>query len=287
MKLNKILALSFMAATIFACDKDENKVEEQETITGTFQLEFDNQVNRSSIDLKTPGDVEYDYVDINNQAFNLTNLGYYISKIELVGSNGVHADLMVASPNADEVKGYYQVLESDPSTQIINLSGIPEGSYNELRFTIGIDESGVQQGAMGGILDPAAGAWFWNWNAGYISMVIEGNADNSGQEYVDGGSGSATETGTFSFHIGGWKDVIPAEGETQKFVNNIKVITLDLESDILVTPDLTPNVHIAVDIMKILNGVDFSTTYAAHRPDLGAPFANNFQSAFSVDHVHQ
>lgn len=278
-----------MATTIIACDKNNETPNEQpEVVTGTFQLEFDNQVNRSSITLKTPGDVEYDFVDINNQAFNLTNVGYYISKIELVGSNGtVHEDVMVASPNASEVKGYYQIKESDPNSKFINLSGIPEGSYNQLRFTLGIDESGVQQGAMGGILDPASGAWFWNWNAGYISMVIEGNADNSGQEYVAGGHGGATEAGTFSFHIGGWKDVIPAEGETQKFVNNIKVITLDLESDILVNPALTPNVHIAVDFMKILNGVDFSTTYAAHRPDLGAPFANNFQSAFSVDHVHQ
>jgi len=282
---NIIFVCVISLLSITACNKDDNR---DAKAPGSLSVLFDNKLGDNSISIKEYGDKSFEYMDEDGQEINISLFAYYISAIELIGPDGIkHIDPLNVTANADEITGYYHVISSTPNSNVINLSGIEAGTYNKIRFTIGIDESGVQEGAAGGILDPAEGAWFWNWNAGYIGFGVEGNASNSGQEYVDWGNGFETLEGTYAVHVGGWKDVEPEPGEDAKFVNNIKVIELDFDSNIRIEDGLNPEAHINVHFEELLEGIDYSITYAVHRPDLGKPFAEKLVDVFELDHVHQ
>ncbi|MEQ9166269.1 MAG: hypothetical protein RLO12_08425 [Fulvivirga sp.] len=285
MKLTYYFALA--AILLFtACSDDDAP---QVTENGTFQLEFDHFVGSTPMSLIDAGSEDYMFETASGEAFNITTFRYYISKIKLEGPNGeLFEDVMNVSPNADEVKGFYLVNQADASSRHIDLSDVPAGTYNKVTFTVGIGEEGIEEGAAGGILDPAEGAWFWNWNAGYIGFAIEGGAQNSPQEQIEG-EGWIVYENSFALHVGGWKDVAPAEGETQKFVNNLREVTLNFDSKIRVGEGLDPNAHIVVDILKVLDGatIDFSQTFAVHSPKPGQPFAEKIPEAFILDHTHQ
>ncbi len=283
MKSIQLLALSALILLFSACKDDELEAQ----TFGTFEVEFDNRVGSEAISLEEAGSQNYSYTTASGQAFNLSLFGYYISKIKLEGPNGeLYEDEMKVSPHADEVKGFYQVLQSEPASRFIQLENVPAGTYHRITFTVGIADEGIQDGAAGGILDPAEGAWFWNWNAGYIGIAMEGSAQNSGQEEVVG-DGWTIPAKSFALHVGGWKDVPAATGEEQRFVNNVKTISLAFDSGVRVGEALEPNAHIVVDVLKLLGNVDFSTTYSVHVPKAGQPFAENIPAAFILDHTHQ
>jgi len=282
MNLKIILAIVILAAVSFSCSDDETPTVE----TGTFQLFFDNKVGSSEVTLQEVGTSSYDYETANGQKFNLSEFGYYLSKIQLEGPNGEFYE-EENSVTAAESKGYHLIREAVSGSGGIILENVPAGTYDKVTFTLGVDEEGVEEGAAGGSLDPAGDAaqWFWNWNAGYIFFKMEGNAEDSGQEYVDWGGGFETQAGTFAFHVGGWKDV----ADNENFVNNVRTITLDFGTTVSVSEELSPLAHVVVDAMKVLDAteVDFSTTYSVHSPKFGQVFADQLSEIFLVHHVHQ
>lgn len=247
---------------------------------GTFGIEFSNMVGTQTMSLDAAGASNFRYTTASGQAFNVSSFGYYISEVKLEGPNGeYYADAMNVSANAADVKGYYHVLENNSASKIITLQNVPAGTYNKVTFTVGVSESGVQEGAAGGVLDPAAGAWFWNWNAGYIALSIEGAAESSTQtDHV------------FQLHVGGWKDV-PADetGGVERFVNNVKTVTLNFGTTVSASDNLAPVAHVTVDALMLLNmaGIDFATTSMVHSPKAGQPIAHHIPHVFGLDHVHQ
>lgn len=281
MKISKVIALLALIGITMSCENNDDPKPDE---FGTFQIYFDNKVGSSEVLLKNAGSTDYDYETTIGEKFNLSMLGYYVSKIKLEGPNGELFEDEV-SVSASESKGYYQVLENNSSTHNITLQNVPAGTYNKVIFTIGVEEDGVQEGAAGGVLDPAKGAWFWNWNAGYIGFAFEGTAENSSQQYVNRGNGSETQEKTFAFHIGGWKNV----SGNENFVNNVREVSLDFGTTVTVAEDLSPSAHVVADILKLLNEVeiDFSTTYSVHAPKAGKPFADVLNEIFIVHHVHQ
>lgn len=285
----RFVALSVFASLLFsACTDNDDEVEPDNQV-GEVVIKFDNKVGTSEMRLSELGSTDYAYTTTSGQTFNLTRFGYYISKIKLEGPNGeLYEDQMNVSPNPDEVKGYYHVLESTPSSQRITLENVPAGQYNRITFTVGIEEEGVQEGAAGGVLDPAEGAWFWNWNAGYIAFAVEGASPSSPQQFEDFGGGFFIPENAFQIHVGGWKDITPAPGEQQRFVNNNRTITLDFDSRVTVSDRLRPEAHIVVDALSALGeGINFEQSFSVHAPIKGAPFADNLPSAFIFDHTHQ
>lgn len=285
MKLFNFKAIALLAFVVFSmasCKSDEKKS------PGDFSILFDTKLADKTITIQEPGNKTYQYTDSKGQEINISKFAYYISEIELLGEKGVvYNDPLNVSANADEVKGYYHVTNTNASSKVINLKNVTAGSYNKIRFTIGINESGVKQGAAGGVLDPANGAWFWNWNSGYIGFGVEGNASTSGQDYIDWGNGNETQAGTFAIHVGGWKDIEPKAGETKKFVNNIKVIEIDFGTTVQIEKGLHPKAHLNVDLSKFLKDTDFATTFAVHAPILGKPFSEKLKDVFELDHIHQ
>ena len=283
MKTIKFIVISVCVLSVFtACQEDEGLTPEA---NGSFVVEFDNYVGDQPMQLDPVGSTEYRYTTGRGQEFNLSTFRYYISNIKLEGPDGaLFEDAMNVSANADEIAGYYLVKESEAASHYITLEDVPAGKYDKITFTLGIPEEGVQEGAAGGILDPAEDAWFWNWNAGYINLGVEGTAADSPQERIEG-DGWVTEAHSFGLHVGGWKEVEPEDN----FVNNIRMVTLNLGSSVTVSADLEPEAHMVFDLLKILDGagVDFSQTYSVHSPRLGAPLADQIPNAFTVDHVHQ
>ncbi len=283
MSIKNLFLAGWVSLLFFACVNDDEHHHDEAVEGGSFLLDFSHFVGSNELKMVAPGSTVYPYATADNQEFNITLFGYYLTQIRLIGDTVAYEDQVTSSINADEVKGFYHVLESDKSSKSIIFKNVPAGKYTHIEFTVGIPEEVVAEGAQGGILDLSNGAWFWGWNSGYISMKIEGHSPQS----VSLDENDAPDYGLV-FHIGGWRDVVPPTGEMQKLVNNIKTIRLELTDPAVVTENLQPQIHIVVDILKIINGAgfDFSKVYRLHNPAMGTPMADAFENAFVVDHVH-
>lgn len=264
-----LFGLTILLATFSACTKETT------TEYGQFSLEFDNKVGTEAVTLNASGSTDYPYRTAMSQDFNIQTLGYYISRVELTGPNGEsYSDEVSTGATAEEVKGFYQVLESNASSKSIALENVPVGTYDKITFTIGVEADYVQDGANAGILDPSNGGWLWNWDSGYIFYKLEGTSPASTK--VDH---------TFKFHIGGWKEM----AGNASLVNNVKRITLDFPSSAEVTTSSDQEAHIIMNLLEILDGhhaVDFSTTDRVMSPIDGADFAHSLEDAFMVHGIH-
>ncbi len=245
----------------FSCD-DSTDVEKE--AFGKVSLMFENVVGETELSLAAEGATDYPYSNSLQQTFNIDLMGYYISKISLIGDGLTYDDIVLV--DATSAKGYYHVVAGESGSNMISLEDVPAGSYGQIKFTLGVDGSTVQEGALGGVLNPENGAWFWNWNAGYVAFMIEGSSEVAG-----------SEDHKMRFHVGGW-------GEP----NNVKEIALHLPVAIIVGDETSSMAHIKVDALKAFTGttdIDFSSTYAVHSPMAGQPIANNLINAFAAHHV--
>jgi hypothetical protein len=270
-----------MGALFFtACDKDDDGGKQT---FGTFALEFDNIAGDQDITLVDDASDDFKYTNGMGQTFNVSMLGYYITKVVLEGPNGEYfADSVATSADAAKVKGIYHLLESDVNSQVITLSNVPSGKYDKVTFTVGIPADIVQEGATGGVLDPAEGAWLWNWDAGYIGLAFQGRSLASPVA-----ASQWNPENSVQLHIGGWKEVPGNDA----MVNNVKTFTLDFGTSVNVGEKLAPNAHIQMDLLKVLTSdhytVDFTTVNQVHTPAGGHEIAEGLHDAFEVDHVHQ
>lgn len=279
MKFNKLFTVALLATALVSCAEDKKEETNEESPKGTLTLKFDNFFGTDDMELSSSTDtITYNYKNSNNQDFNVTRCGYFITNIKLEGPNGeLQLDKIESSADASKVKGFYYVDESDLTTQSITLQDIKEGTYNKITFNVGVPESAVKQGAQGGVLDPANElSIFWGWNSGYVGLVLEGLSSASPQK-----ADLTNPKYKVRYHIGGWKD----EGN---FVNNVQSVSLTFPESVEVVKNLTPKAHIVVDFKKLLQmaNVDFSTDYSIHMPAAGANIASHIGHMFSVEHVH-
>lgn len=283
MKKLLFLFTMLLGVTFFsACDNDDDDAAKE---PGTMDITFDNVAivggKQTQLTMATPGGTDYSYTNEMGQKFNINLLRYYISAIELEGPNGErYTDQL--DVKAAESKGYYLVDESNSKSQTVTLSGVPAGEYNKITFTVGVDSTGVVNGASGGVLDPA-NKMFWSWNSGYIAVKFEGQSDMS-----NGGASGETVTSDnkkgIVFHVGGWKNIAGSA-----FVYNNKKITLTFDN-LQVEKSKTPEVHLIFDVLSMFKGtknIDFTGNVNVHKPSDGADMANNIAKAFVFDHVHQ
>lgn len=284
MKKFLILIALFSGVFFFNACKDEEETGDP----GTLEVTFDNVAvvnnTQQQLSLASAGSTDYGYTNAMGQKFNITLLRYYISDIELDGPNGEHFhDHMEASASGS--KGYYLIDEGIASSQHINLEEIPAGQYNKITFTVGVDSSGVVDGAAGGALDPATCKMFWNWNSGYVAVKFEGQSDAS-----NGGVGGAeTIAGDnahgMAYHIGGWKNIAGTA-----FVYNNKRLSFTFDTIVKIDGKQSPELHMVFDVLKLFSGhkdIDFTGNHNVHKPSDGVDVANNMEHAFSYDHIHQ
>ncbi len=273
-RFHKLLLLCLFLITAFSCQEDDAPRMDE---VGEMIVKFDNHVGNQPMQLDDEGSTNYRYTNSSGQEFNITRFGYYISHVKLEGPAGeMFIDEMNASANETELKGYYRVVQGESDTYNVHLKNIPAGQYNKITFSLGVKEDGIQEGAVGGILDRAAGAWFWNWNSGFINVLFEGHSP-----------ASPRDGNTVKFHIGGWKN-IPGEGEQpQRFFDNNVAVSLDFDATVRVSETLRPSPHIHMDVLKWMESVDLEVVNDIHSPAAGRDLTPNLSKAFFVDHTHQ
>jgi hypothetical protein len=166
------------ADTIIVTKVDTLRIEVTPTTpTGKMTFEFEN------VDLE-----EYKlvfntqkYLNENADTFTVSKFKYIISNIKIRKSDGTFW-----MPS----ESYYLINQEEAASMKFEISGVPVGEYNNLEFSIGVDNVRNHTGAQTGALDPA-NDMFWNWNSGYIFVKLEGHftkADNT--------------QGALVFHIG-------------------------------------------------------------------------------------
>jgi len=219
------------------------------------------------------------------QAFNLTFLRYFISDVTLHNADGSDHKIPM-SVSAEGAEGYFLVKEESSASQIIKFEDIPAGSYDAMSFTVGVDSSGVLEGAAGGILDPVVNKMFWSWNAGYVATKVEGQAPMAAGNAFGNTIDTSVANG-FVYHIGGWKE----RAGTPLAYNNRRV-RLEFFDNAKVTEEATPHVHLEFDVKQVLGAdqdVDFSGNNNVHSPadSKALGLADNMAAAFRFDHLHQ
>lgn len=284
--MKKLLFLGLISLSILtACNQDDDNP--TPAGPGTMEIEFDNLAIVAGIQrqlsLKEVGSTDYNYQNAMGQDFNLTFLRYFISNIILEGPNGERfEDPQLA--DASSSSGYYLIDEATPSSQLIKLENIPAGVYNKITFTVGVSEEGVKEGAAGGALDPATNGMFWNWNAGYVAIKVEGQSAVSAGGAIGNTIDPENDKGLV-FHVGGWKDI-----EGTAFVNNNQSLSYSFDVNAKVADDQAPHIHMIMDVLQLFNGknqIDFTGNNNVHKPTDGRSIAENLEAAFAFDHIHQ
>jgi hypothetical protein len=137
-------------------------------------------------------------------------LRFYLSDIALLNAGQV-----VSASN----KRHHLLDAAKPKTMQLQLS-VPEGiTYDELRFTLGVDSLTAASGAFGGDLDPTNGM-YWTWRSGYINFKLEGTAPDC-----------PARKNRFQFHIGGFQGPFNSDREVRLKVSPSATIPMRINLD--------------------------------------------------------
>lgn len=178
------------------------------------------------------------YTNGHGQVYTLSMVKYYLSNIRL-HRNG-RPDVV-----SHEV---FLIDASDSATSTVVLKKVPDGQYDSVSLTIGIDSARNCSGLQRGALDPVRGM-FWAWNTGYIFLKVEGT------------SPASTSPGRrFEFHVGGFRHPF----------NSIRTMHFS------VAPSLSPTLDLTVDVGLLLMGIDLRTTSVVNTPQQAAIITDRY-----------
>lgn len=252
--MKSFIKIAIISASILtgvsSCTKKENPTPVVEN--GQVYMEFFNKVGAGNLQLNTQW-----YMNANGDSFTVSKLNYYISNVVLNGSTG--------TDNYTEPESYHLIEHSPlPSEMTFNMATVPGGKYKSVTFTIGVDSLRNVSGAQTGALDPALGN-FWTWNTGYIMLKFEGSSPKS-----------TTPDNKVFLHAGGFS------GENSV----LRTVTLNFPTEIEVTKNKTPHIHVEANVLKMLNEpnvIDFAATSVIHMPGTDAKkLADNYAGMFSI-----
>ncbi|HRE51937.1 MAG TPA: hypothetical protein PK339_10970 [Flavitalea sp.] len=242
-----------LAFLLLSCNR-ENSIEwERPADRGELKIVFQHVVKDAPLSF---GD---EYLNDWGERYNVHSFKYYIHDIQLISAEG---DAVSVSSD------YFLVDEGLPASKQLELSA-PEGLYNAIVYTIGVDSARNVSGAQTGALDPTLGM-FWTWNTGYVMAKLEGHSPAS--------PGVNQE---FSYHVGGFKwpyitikQVMLLPPDTQAFeVSKKKLSTLNIRADV----NAWFSYHIPIRIAE---------NPASHAPgELAKKLADNYEGMFSVSSI--
>lgn len=270
MYFKNILFVAFATSFSFifsSCKKDDHDHSPQAT-ANNFKLEFDNIVGGAQLALDSTGQT---FTNGSGEKFSITQLNYYVTNIRFRKTDG--SEYVVPQDQS-----YFMVQENVEASQIISIPNVPNGEYNQVSFTLGVDSlrSTMDVSRRIGVLDPAflsGHGMYWSWNSGYIFMKMEGISPSAPDSLGKG----------FFYHIGGFG------GYNSKTINNIKTISLDLPTVATVKSDVSPMAHIMVDVKKVFDGsipLKISEFPMVMFGPKSVEIANNYASMFMVHHIH-
>jgi len=255
----KAMASIAVALLFVSCSGSDDTIINNITGAGNLRVEFDNAYNGDDLILGSQT-----YTTSGNETLKIETAKYIISNIELTDANGN----TFVYPKSDS---YFIVDESNPSSLFLNLTNIPAGNYNSIKFGIGIDQEQWEMGAEGqGTILPLAqdADLFWSWTAGYKFLAFEGQFT----------SATVPDETLFMVHTG-------KTGTDY----NYTAVSLALPAAALVRPEITPEIHVVADLSKIIDGSNKISLSEGAMVMGGAKLARiteNLKQMFSVAHVH-
>ncbi|MFC6875821.1 MbnP family protein [Flavobacterium myungsuense] len=257
-----ILAIAFLFTS---CSNDDNN---EETISGNgaITLEFDNVFKTANFAFNT------NYTNSNGEVLNVTKLKYIVSNIVLTKEDG-------STFIVPKSESYFIVDESIEESQDITLLNIPAGNYKSVQFGIGVDRAQWELGAdgQGDFLAKAQTAgMMWAWTGGYKFVNFEGTFT------------TPTNTTPTNFKVHTGKTMVSG---VENY--NYATVTLNFPENekALVRTSITPEVHLFVDVSKILDGNTVINLADAIGGNImgGAKLATiteNLNAMISVNHIH-
>lgn len=247
-------AAACLALTVTSCKKDKKDDTTTTPATNSVTLHFEHVwgPNEYAFNLNT------DYVHpVTNDSLNFVTLKYYVSNVKFLRADG---------SQWIQSESYYLLdLATNPDGDLL-ISGVPQGEYVGVEYTLGVDSTRNVSGAQTGALSTTYGM-FWSWNSGYIFSKIEGTSANNGNN-------------AFSYHLGG-------------FSGTYNILTVKNHSftggNLQVNASNSPEVHISVHPETIWNTIGSlsSAPTMIHMPGADAvTIANDFYGSFTFEHVH-
>lgn len=255
----KILAITLVLTVFVSCSSDDDTATE---LTGenSVTLEFDNSVGSDDLLLATSS-----YTNSQNETLTITRLNYIVSNFRLTNDQG-------ETFTYEKDDSYFVTSEETGDTEVV-LENIPAGTYVSITFGVGVDQEKYLQGAegQGDFLTVAEETnMMWSWQAGYKFLNYEGSFTSE----------TVTEATDFKIHMG-------SHGSS---LDNYKEVTLSLDTDALVSDEMSPIIHLVADANAILDGENkLSLTEQSVimvSEEKSPQVATNTASMFSVDHVH-
>ena len=255
----KILAITLVLTLVVSCSSDDDTATE---LTGenSVTLEFDNSFGSDDLLLATSS-----YTNSQNETLIITRLNYIVSNFRLTNDQG-------ETFTYEKDDSYFVTSEETGDTEVV-LENIPAGTYVSITFGVGVDQEKYLQGAegQGDFLTVAEETnMMWSWQAGYKFLNYEGSFTSE----------TVTEATDFKVHMG-------SHGSS---LDNYKEVTLSLDTDALVSDEMSPIIHLVADANAILDGENkLSLTEQSVimvSEEKSPQVATNTASMFSVDHVH-
>jgi hypothetical protein len=248
----KFISKFFLAATaataLYSCDKEPVNTD------GDFQIQMEYQWAMSGAPFTMNTML---YHPMSGDSLKFTTFKHYLSNIKLH-----HVDGSVW----EAPESYHLLNVDDPTSLVLDFTGVPAGEYNALEITFGVDSLRNVSGLQTGALDPANNM-FWSWNTGYIMIKAMGESPQS-------------PSGTFSYHLGGFSGA------------NSTILTKELNfpaGELLeITPDGTPVIHTMANPAKLFHTQGtVANMPMIHMPNTEAGImASDFNQGVFIDHVH-
>ncbi|MES2691745.1 MAG: MbnP family protein [Bacteroidota bacterium] len=209
---NAVFILS-MLLLLGACKEEPAKPAEEGfngiryTATGSLGINVVHKFNTADLKQNT------DYVTAAGDTISIEQLRYYFSNVQLKNADGIWVNL-----------GNYNLLDiEDAASMKVAITNVPAGTYNKIRFYIGVDSVANSSGAQEGALNPA-NDMFWSWNTGYIFFRLKGKFNGNNPLALD---------------IGGIANLPVIEADLASFKQKSNAITINTEfnlADVFTTP---------------------------------------------------
>jgi hypothetical protein len=261
-QLKNIFAVLAATLLLTSCSKDDETTDTTPTGLGTLKLEFDNIYGGANFAFNTQ------YTNSNGDKIKATQIKYIISNVVLTKKDGT---ILTYS----KAQSYFIVDEATAASQVISLLNIPAGDYKAVKFGIGVDKAQWELGATGQgdfLATAQTAGMMWSWAAGYKFINFEGN-------YT-----TATNTTEAQFKVHTGKTSV---NSVENY--NYTDVTLNFPNNALVRTNITPQVHLLVDLKHILDGTNKINLSEGGTIMGGAKLAlvtANLNNMFSIDHVH-
>lgn len=268
MKNFNIALWAIVALLIVSCSDDDDHNHDDdghhsEDVKGAVAITFDNGYGDNDLILDTKN-----AANKNGEALTISRLNYIVSNFVLVDVDGKE----FAFPKDDS----YFIISKEEDLEDVSLESIPEGEYKAIKFGVGVDQEKYLQGADGQgdfLTEAEENNMMWSWAAGYKFLNYEGT-------YVDENSDATVGSIPFTIHMG-------SHGST---LDNYKEVELMFPMHLIVKEDATSNIHVKVDVSKILVGeTNFKLENQAviMVDEVKSPqIAENTSKMFEVHHVH-